>query len=40
MVVGVDDGNTGADLDSPGSVGVAIQGLYGKLTVNADGSYG
>ncbi len=34
-VVGVDDGNTGVDLDSPGTVGVQIQGLYGKLTLNS-----
>ncbi len=39
IVVGVDDGDTGVDLDSPGTVGVAIQGDYGKLTLNADGSY-
>ena len=37
-VVGVDDGNTNANLDGAG-VGVAVQGLYGKLTLGSDGSY-
>ncbi|MBZ9763008.1 VCBS domain-containing protein, partial [Mesorhizobium sp. CA8] len=38
-VVGVAIGNTNADLDSAATVGTVIQGLYGKLTLNADGSY-
>jgi T1SS-143 domain-containing protein len=38
-VVGVAAGDTNADLDSPATVGVEIQGTYGKLTLNADGSY-
>ncbi|WP_421872897.1 beta strand repeat-containing protein [Nitratireductor rhodophyticola] len=38
-VVGVAAGNTGADLDDAGTVGTVIQGTYGKLTLNADGSY-
>ncbi|SEB75124.1 VCBS repeat-containing protein [Nitratireductor aquibiodomus] len=38
-VVGVAAGNTGADLDNAGTVGTVIQGAYGKLTLNADGSY-
>ena len=36
-VVGVDDGNTNANLDGAG-VGVAVQGHYGKLTLGSDGS--
>jgi len=38
-VVGVAVGDTNAILNNPGTVGVQIQGLYGKLTLNADGSY-
>ncbi|MAS12744.1 MAG: hypothetical protein CMH69_05530, partial [Nitratireductor sp.] len=43
-VVGVAAGDTGADLDdatsgNPATVGTVIQGAYGKLTLNADGSY-
>ncbi|RWI58682.1 MAG: type I secretion C-terminal target domain-containing protein [Mesorhizobium sp.] len=38
-VVGVAAGNTNADLDSAATVGSVIQGTYGKLTLNADGSY-
>ncbi|WP_353654454.1 Ig-like domain-containing protein, partial [Mesorhizobium sp. C089B] len=36
-VVGVQAGDTNADFT--GSLGVQIQGTYGKLTLNADGSY-
>ncbi|WP_046863564.1 DUF5801 repeats-in-toxin domain-containing protein [Microvirga massiliensis] len=36
-VVGVAKGNTGTTSDT--DVGVAIDGQYGKLTLNADGSY-
>ncbi|RUV66029.1 hypothetical protein EOA50_30520, partial [Mesorhizobium sp. M1A.F.Ca.IN.020.30.1.1] len=32
-------GNTNADLDNAATVGSVIQGTYGKLTLNADGSY-
>ena len=39
VVAGVAAGNTGVDLDSAGTVGTAIQGSFGKLTLNADGSY-
>ncbi|MCY7338414.1 MAG: Ig-like domain-containing protein, partial [Sphingomonas bacterium] len=39
VVVGVAAGNTGAFLDSAGTVAVVIQGAYGKLTLNGDGSY-
>jgi T1SS-143 domain-containing protein len=38
-VVGVAAGDTGVDLDNPATVGVVIQGTYGKLTLNSDGSY-
>ncbi|WLA62321.1 DUF5801 repeats-in-toxin domain-containing protein [Bradyrhizobium diazoefficiens] len=38
-VVGVAATNTDVNLDSVLTVGSAIQGSYGKLTVNADGSY-
>ncbi|TIR37782.1 MAG: type I secretion C-terminal target domain-containing protein [Mesorhizobium sp.] len=38
-VVGVAAGNTNADLDNAATVGSVIQGTYGKLTLNADGSY-
>ncbi|MGR6468394.1 beta strand repeat-containing protein [Rhizobium sp. PAMB 3182] len=43
-VVGVASTDTGSNLDDATSgqaatVGAAIQGLYGKLTINADGSY-
>jgi T1SS-143 domain-containing protein len=38
-VVGVAAGDTNADLDNPATLGVVIQGTYGKLTLNADGSY-
>ncbi|MEP9395947.1 type I secretion C-terminal target domain-containing protein, partial [Mesorhizobium sp. KR2-14] len=37
-VVGVAKGSTGA-LDDATTVGATIQGTYGKLTLNADGSY-
>jgi hypothetical protein len=39
VVAGVAAGNTGVDLVNAGTVGVAIAGLHGKLTLNADGSY-
>jgi len=38
-VVGVAAGNTGSALDSPGTLGAAIETTYGFLTLNADGSY-
>ncbi|HJS62928.1 MAG TPA: VCBS domain-containing protein, partial [Pseudolabrys sp.] len=38
-VVGVAAGNTGADLVNGTTVGVQVTGAYGKLTLNADGSY-
>ena len=39
QVVGVAAGNTGADLVNAGTLGVAIVGAFGTLTLNADGSY-
>ncbi|MER9408376.1 cadherin-like domain-containing protein, partial [Mesorhizobium caraganae] len=38
-VVGVAAGNTNADVDNAATLGVQIQGLYGKLTLAADGTY-
>jgi VCBS repeat-containing protein len=38
-LVGVAVGNTGVDLVNAATVGVQITGTYGKLTLNADGSY-
>ncbi|WP_292455097.1 VCBS domain-containing protein, partial [Mesorhizobium sp.] len=38
-VVGVAKGTTNADLDDTSTLGVQIQGAYGKLTLHADGSY-
>jgi T1SS-143 domain-containing protein len=38
-VLGVAAGNTGVDLVNATTVGVQITGTYGKLTLNADGSY-
>ncbi|TJV29873.1 MAG: hypothetical protein E5X87_29810, partial [Mesorhizobium sp.] len=38
-VVGVTSGTTNSDLDDAGTLGVQIQGAYGKLTLNADGTY-
>ncbi|TIN02585.1 MAG: type I secretion C-terminal target domain-containing protein, partial [Mesorhizobium sp.] len=38
-VVGVQAGTVNADLDSTGTLGTAIQGTYGKLTLAADGTY-
>ena len=38
-VAGVAAGNTGVDLVNATTVGVQITGTYGKLTLNADGSY-
>jgi large repetitive protein len=38
-VVGVAAGDTGTPLDNPATVGVAISGTYGELTLNDDGSY-
>ncbi|RWN40161.1 MAG: type I secretion C-terminal target domain-containing protein [Mesorhizobium sp.] len=38
-VVGVTSGTTNSDLDDGGTLGVQIQGTYGKLTLNADGTY-
>ncbi|AZO22370.1 type I secretion C-terminal target domain-containing protein [Mesorhizobium sp. M1E.F.Ca.ET.045.02.1.1] len=38
-VVGVVKGTTNADLDDTSTLGVQIQGAYGKLTLHADGSY-
>jgi VCBS repeat-containing protein len=38
-VVGVAAGANGAALDNANTVGHAIQGLYGVLTLNGDGSY-
>ena len=38
-VVGVAAGNTGVALDSPATLGVAIETTYGFLTLNANGSY-
>ncbi|MEE1654428.1 MULTISPECIES: Ig-like domain-containing protein, partial [Brachymonas] len=39
VVVGVAKGDTEASLDAPATLGVALQGLYGTLTLHADGSY-
>ena len=39
VVAGVAAGNTGADLVNAGTVGAAIGGAFGTLTLNADGSY-
>jgi VCBS repeat-containing protein len=39
VVAGVAAGNTGADLVNSGTVGAAIAGAFGTLTLNADGSY-
>ncbi|QUS39179.1 VWA domain-containing protein [Tardiphaga alba] len=39
VVAGVAAGNTNANLDSTGTVGTVVNGTYGKLTLNADGSY-
>jgi hypothetical protein len=39
VVVGVAAGNTNADADNAATLGVQIQGSYGKLTLAADGSY-
>ncbi|QPC91687.1 S-layer family protein [Mesorhizobium sp. INR15] len=38
-VVGVAAGNTNTDIDNAATLGVQIQGLYGKLTLAADGTY-
>ena len=38
-VAGVAAGNTGANLVNAATVGTVVQGLYGQLTLNADGSY-
>ncbi|RWK21389.1 MAG: hypothetical protein EOR41_05450, partial [Mesorhizobium sp.] len=38
-VVGVAKGTTNADLDDASTLNTAIQGAYGKLTLQADGSY-
>ncbi|WP_284282780.1 beta strand repeat-containing protein, partial [Mesorhizobium amorphae] len=38
-VVGVAAGNTNTDVDNAATLGVQIQGTYGKLTLNADGTY-
>ncbi|WP_071057724.1 VCBS domain-containing protein [Pelistega sp. MC2] len=38
-VVGVAKGDTAAALDQPDTVGVALEGEYGTLTLHADGSY-
>ncbi|MBZ9775971.1 beta strand repeat-containing protein, partial [Mesorhizobium sp. CO1-1-8] len=38
-VVGVQAGNTNADVDNAATLGVEIQGTYGKLTLQSDGSY-
>ena len=39
VVAGVASGDTGVDLVSAGTVGSVVHGLYGDLTLNADGSY-
>src|SRR5262245_13591206 len=39
LVAGVAFGNTGTSLVNAGTVGVAIAGVFGTLTLNADGSY-
>src|SRR6185437_8538833 len=39
VVAGVAAGSTGIDLVNLGTVGVAIAGAFGTLTLNADGSY-
>ncbi|WP_347254876.1 Ig-like domain-containing protein [Brachymonas denitrificans] len=39
VVAGVAKGATNADLDDASTVAAAVQGTYGKLTVQADGSY-
>ena len=39
VVAGVATGATGTDLANPGTVGAAIAGTFGTLTLNADGSY-
>ena len=39
VVAGVAVGNTGVDLVNAGTVGAAIAGAFGALTLNADGSY-
>ena len=38
-VVGVEAGDTGLDLDDAGTVGMAITGTYGTLTIGEDGEY-
>ncbi|MGX9148382.1 Ig-like domain-containing protein, partial [Mesorhizobium sp. 128a] len=38
-VIGVQAGNTNADVDNAATLGTQIQGLYGKLTLAADGTY-
>ncbi|MGX9146813.1 hypothetical protein, partial [Mesorhizobium sp. 128a] len=38
-VVGVQAGNTNAAVDNAATLGVEIQGTYGKLTLAADGTY-
>ncbi|WP_031194421.1 VCBS domain-containing protein, partial [Mesorhizobium sp. L2C066B000] len=38
-VVGVAAGNTNLDVDNAATLGTQVQGSYGKLTLNADGSY-
>ncbi len=38
-VVGVAQGNTGADLEDTSTVGNAVTGTYGTVTINADGTY-
>ncbi|MER9845581.1 Ig-like domain-containing protein, partial [Mesorhizobium australicum] len=38
-VVGVQAGNTNAAVDNAATLGVEIQGAYGKLTLAADGTY-
>jgi Bacterial Ig domain len=39
VVAGVASGNTGIDLIDAGTVGVAVAGAFGTLTLSADGSY-
>ncbi len=38
-VVGVAQGNTGADLESAGTVNSGVAGSYGTVTINTDGTY-
>src|SRR5437016_11046521 len=39
LVAGVAAGTTGVDLDSAATLNTAIQGTYGKLTLQAGGGY-